>query len=326
MANKKRKPQGKATPKPQSDPWLNWCAPARGADVQRFLDNAEVLPEPLAICDALFDADELFYARLVISNAADDIIPEVHDAEAHPVPALESLEVNSEIQFTLDRISEQTFCILKHISEVWPHPKAVERLKNLANELVQLLYAMKEFGHKKIELATTMKRKNAAAKLEKAYGDSCMIGLAGDINTDAKRMFLEQKITPDEFRAAMRRAFLLDRQATKEINQSEEETPQPQPKQKKKPRPRYPKDEEARRILKEAKRRYESNTYANCSHAEVIKRMMDEHTNFEARILNGKLKGKNGGREQVKSKDREKAIATWGKYLSAYIIARKNKD
>ena len=218
MASKKRKSQGKASPKPQSDPWFNWCAPAQGADKQRFLDNAEVIPEPLAICDALFDADELFYARLAISNAAYDIFPEAHDAEVHPVPALESLEVNSEKQFTLSRISEQTFCILKHISEVWPHPNAVERLKNLANEMVQLLYAAREFGRKKIELATTMKRKDAAEKLKKAYKNFCMIDLTGDIDTDAKHLFLEQRITPDGFRAAMRRAFMLDRQATEKIN------------------------------------------------------------------------------------------------------------
>ena len=218
MASKKQKLQGKATTKPQSDPWLKWCPPAQGTDVQRFLDNAEAVPEPLALCDALFDADELFYARLAISNAADDIIPEANDVEAHPVPALESLEVNSEKQFTLSRISEQSCCILKHIREVWPHPKAVERLKNFANELVQLLYAVKEFGHKKIELATTMKRNDAAAKLEKAYKDFCMIDLSGDIDTDAKQLFLEQKINPDEFRAALRRAFVLDRQATEKIN------------------------------------------------------------------------------------------------------------
>ena len=222
MASKKRKPQGKATTKPQSDSWLKWCAPAQGADVQRFLVNPDAVPEPLAICDELFGTDELFYARLVISNAANDIIPEAHDAAAHPVPALESLEVNSERQFTLSRIFEQTVCILKRISEVWPHPKAVDRLKNLANELVQLLCAAQEFERKKIELAITMNYKSAAAKIEKAYKNFCMIELTGDIDTDTKRLFLERKITPDDFRAAMRRAFMLDRQATEEINSGSE--------------------------------------------------------------------------------------------------------
>ena len=324
MASKKQKPQGKATTKPQSDPWLKWCAPAQGADVQRFLDNAETVPEPLASCDALFDADELFYARLVISNAADDIIPEAHDAEAHPVPALESLEVNSEKQFTLNRISEQTFYILKHISEVWPHPKAVERLKNFANVLVQLLYAAQEFGRKKIELATTMKRMDAAAKLGKAYKDFCMIDLTGDIDTDAKRLFLERKITHDEFRAAMRRAFALDRQATKEIN-ANGETQAFMPNAPT-PRKRYPVDPEATKVLIEGARRKKEKAYRGDSNEAIMLLMIEEpHSIYRERMLYGRLKGKAGGqvRERVICLDKHKAAKNWGKYLSAYIICHK---
>ena len=88
----------------------------------------------------------------------------------------------------------------------------------------------------------------------------------------------------------------------------------------KKERKRYPQDNEALEILKEAARRKGTETYANCSSQDVIRQMMAEQAHREARILRGKLHGKKGGREQVKAKDRETAIKTWGKYLSAYIL------
>lgn len=92
-----------------------------------------------------------------------------------------------------------------------------------------------------------------------------------------------------------------------------------------KTRKRYPQDKEALDLLKEAARRKGTETYAGCSSQEVIRQMMDEHTNWEARILHGKLHGKKGGREQVKAKDRVRTIDTWGKYLSAYILDHPSK-
>lgn len=343
MSRKKQKSQGKATAKPQSDPWLKWYAPAQGADMQRFLANPEGhlgmgIIDYLDCIDTLYPSEILSSAQRTISDATKGInlpklenikVAHVLDVEDEDGTSLSNIPIFENVftkRLTLFELADNVFSKLERLKAAWPHQDAVERVKNTAKEFVRFLLAVYKMGQEKITQAKALGRIETAAKLEKAYKDFCMIELTGDIDTDAKRLFLGQKITHDEFRTAMRRAFVLDSQATETINQSKEKaTPQPQPKQKKKPRPRYPTDEEALKILKEAKRRYESDAYANCSLAEVIKRMMDQHTNFEGRILKGKLKGKNGGREQVKSKDREKAIATWGKYLSAYIIARKNE-
>ena len=217
MTIKKHNSKNKTTGNSQPD-WKKWCSPARGKDIQGGLCNPNDLPESIAVCEALFGIDELFYARIAITSATDNIVPEAPDLEHYPVPSLESLEVNSERQFTISSITEQTFCKLKDIKEVWPHPKAVERLEALAKELVQLLNAARELGDRKIALANTMKLKKAAAKLTQAYKTLCMIELAGDIEKDAEQLFLEKRITPDDFRAAMRTAFKLDRDATREIN------------------------------------------------------------------------------------------------------------
>ena len=343
MASKKQKSQSKVAPKPQSDPWLKWCAPAQGADVQRFIANPEErlgmgIIDYLDFVETLYPSEILSSAQRTISDATKGInlpklenimVPYVLDVEDEDGTRLSDIPLFENAltkRLTLIEIADKVFSNLEMLKKAWPHQDAVERAKKTAQEFVRFLFSVYKLEQDKITQAKAQGNIEAVAKLEKAYKDFCIINLTGDIDTDAKLLFLEQKITPDEFRAAMRRAFVLDRQATETINQPKEETHQLKPQQKKKLRQRYPNDEEALKLLTEAKRRYESKAYANCSHAEVIRRMMDEGTNFEARILNGKLKGKNGGREQVKPADREKAIATWGKYLSAYIIAHKKKD
>ena len=236
MAGKKQKTKGSTTLKPQSDPWLKWSAPAQGADVQELILEYG-LDDEMPMFDWPLDSIEF---TNTISDAANDIVPdEEPDIEKHPIPELESLRIVYSVspmsvwgepqEFTMSEVSERIFNTLKMLKDVWPHPKAVRRLKDVARKLVGLLNEAKELGRKKIELAHAMKRKDAAAKMEKAYDSLCMTDLTGDIDTDAKRLFLERKITPDEFHAAMRRAFVLDRQATKEINDNGANTPlQPQ--------------------------------------------------------------------------------------------------
>ncbi len=342
MSHKKQKSQGKVASKPQSDPWLKWCAPAQSAGVQRYFANPEErlgmsINDYLDCIEISNPFEILSSAQRTISDATKGInlpkleeitIPHVLDVEDEDGTSLGNIPIFENVltkRLTLFEIADKVFSKLEKLKAAWPHQDAVERVKNTAKEFVRFLLAVYKLEQEKITQAKALGCIETATKLEKAYKDFCIIELTGDIDTDAKRLFLERKITPDEFRVAMRRAFSLDRQATEKINQTEEGTFQPQPEQKKKRSPRYPKDKEALKVLEEAKRRYESDAYENYSLAEVISKMVNEDTNYTARILHGKLKGKDGGREQVKSQDREKAIETWGKYLSAYIVAHKNK-
>ena len=219
----------------KADPWVKWCVPAQGAEGQGLILEYG-LDDEMPVCDWPLDGIEFTNA---ISDAANDIVPdEEPDIKKHPIPELESLRIGYSVSpmsvcgetqaFTMSEMLERIFNTLKILKDVWPHPKAVGRLKDLARKLVGLLSEAKELGRKKIELACAMKHIDAEAQLEKAYANLCMTDLTGDIDTDAERLFIVEKITPERFRAAMRRAFMLDKQATKEIN-SKPKTIRPQP-------------------------------------------------------------------------------------------------
>lgn len=90
----------------------------------------------------------------------------------------------------------------------------------------------------------------------------------------------------------------------------------------KRKRTRYPKDQEALEVLKDAKRRKNSPAYDGDSNAAIITHMIQEaQSKWKARILHGKLGGKasDKGREHTKPLDTKKAANNWGKYLSAYL-------
>ena len=183
-----------------------------------------------------FNMRSLRNARDAVSKVADEIDSETFDAKESPVKKLAELEFKTSEYNTrpfspfIDEnnpyetwsvsflLGEKLFRVLKRISVVGALPEAVEKLKDLAQKLICLLMAGKKFFTKKIELAKAKGFESAAEKLEEARKEFCMIELTGDIDTVAKRLFLERQITPDKFLAAMRRAFRLDREATDEIN------------------------------------------------------------------------------------------------------------
>ena len=100
-------------------------------------------------------------------------------------------------------------------------------------------------------------------------------------------------------------------------------------KPKNKERTRYPKDREAKAVLKEAARRKGCKSYSGDGNAAIIKYMINEpQSKWKARILYGKLKGKASGqgREHSIPIDAEKAAKKWGGYLSAYMIDHTPKQ
>lgn len=278
-----------------------------------------------------------------ISIAANDIIPDVPDPGGHPICALESLEViyetnieteediydeyGNSLYYTLrntkpvNKIVELTYSKLDFIKAVFTHPDAMEEAKNL----VEFLEAVHKLMQKKIALAETMGLKEEMEKFKCADEAICMVEFTGDIDRDAKQLFFERKITPDEFRIAMRSAFMLDRQATEKINQAEEGTFHPQPEQKKKRRRYYPHDSEALETLREAERRSKSDKYQNLSRKEILKSMISEDTKnrtYRNRILKGKKK--NGAWEYSHERAEEKELKNWERYFSAYLHRDSN--
>ena len=230
MAIKKAKPSKEVAQKSLPNPWRTWCNPTDvdNADRQYFLDNQEELLSSIKN----FSPALLLDAAREITFAADEIVPGAPDIENHPVQALEILNIcTDEIGLDGGRclvplkniLDENPFhCnlykTLKWITAAWPLPEVVKQLKDLTPNMIRLLMAAQKLGRKKVELAETMKLKESSAKLTKAYKTFCMIELTGDIEKDAEQLFLEKRITPDDFRVAMRSAFKLDRDATKEIN------------------------------------------------------------------------------------------------------------
>lgn len=218
---RKKKTNRKAMRAKQSDPWETWCDPVPNADAQSqsgfkcLIDDSECPFDQIELSNAIFDV-------------ANDIVPEVPDIKKHPIPELESLHAGYSVgimsrygdatEYTTGEISERIFKTLKIFREVWPYPKAVKRLKDLSKKLVHLLNAGHGLTRKKLDLANTMGLKDSAAKLEQADRKLCMIELSGNIEKDAKQLFLVRKITPEEFHIAMRSALKLDREATEEIN------------------------------------------------------------------------------------------------------------
>ena len=226
----------------KTDPWLAWCKPSQGENVRRFLDNsAERLgmsvEDHLALMEKFFPSKTLHSAEYTISKAAKEAT----------IPKLEAIQVANTLDIECDdtRISapalmprlplfdvvDKVFAKLEEIKKAWPHPAAVERLKTVAKDFVRLLLAVQGLGKEKIAQAKADGRTDAVKKLEKAYKDFCMIDLTGDIDKDAEQLFLVKKITSDAFRAAMRRAFKLDREATDEINGVGNATLTPKPQQ-----------------------------------------------------------------------------------------------
>ncbi len=234
MASKKQKPQGKTSSTSQSDPWEVWwefvCVDE--VDRQAYLENQTGFVNEIKA----FDTRSLRNARDVVSEEADEIDSETFDAKEKPVKNLAELEFKTgeynkdqfgtyidednpyEIRSVRYFLDKRLFRVLKRISVVDALPEAMEKLKDLAHTLIGLLMAGRKFFTKKIELANAIELESAAEKLEDARKKFCMIELTGDIDKDAKRLFLERHITPNEFRAAMLRALKLDWDATEEIN------------------------------------------------------------------------------------------------------------
>lgn len=215
----------------QSDPWEQWrgFVDVDDEDRRSFSDESECILKKIET----FPVKRLRFARNTILDAADEMVVGAFDAYAYPCEALGFLEVKTDeldidqkgyvrnewSYFLLeDILDRQVFETMRNIAVTGAHPKAVRKLKELAPSLIRILLAARKLLGKKMELATKLGLNETAQKLGKACEEFCMIELTGDIDTDAKRLFLERKITPDEFRAAMRRAFMLDRQATEEIN------------------------------------------------------------------------------------------------------------
>lgn len=187
-----------------------------------------------ALMEMFFPSKTLHSAEYTISKAAKEAT----------IPKLEAIQVANTLDIECDdtRISapalmprlplfdvvDKVFAKLEEIKKAWPHPAAVERLKTVAKDFVRLLLAVQGLGKEKIAQAKADGRTDAVKKLEKAYKDFCMIDLTGDIDKDAEQLFLVKKITPDAFRAAMRSAFKLDREATDEINGAVNAMPTPQ--------------------------------------------------------------------------------------------------
>ena len=231
MSRKKQKSQGKVAPKPQSDPWRTWSEHVHvdSCERQDFSDN----PTGFVAKIKEFKTQRLLDAKDVVNQAADEIVVEAFDAKDYPVYELATLMFETK-EYEYDKegiyiigykafsagelLDKQLFITLKRIAIVGGLPEILEELRDLAPRLIRLLMAVKKFYMRKIALANAMGLTATAKKLERACKEFCMIELTGDIDTDAKRLFLERKITPDEFRAAMRLSFRLDSQATEEIN------------------------------------------------------------------------------------------------------------
>lgn len=235
-----KQPSRKATQKPQPDPWLTWCSSEHKPKSQPWLldyprqcrwferDPAEFLEH----MKESFVLKRLIVAAEEISSKSRDIVPEAPDVKRHPVPSLnfrfstgerspysyEMIEVSFDDLLDDNPISPNLFRNLLMFAIAWPHPQAVEQLKKLAPIVIQLLMAVHRFLLKKIALAKTMGLKRASKKLEEADMVLCMIEFSGDINKDAQQLFLAKKMSPNDFRIAIRKAFMLDRQATEEIN------------------------------------------------------------------------------------------------------------
>ncbi len=311
-------------------------------DMERVMQLMDSPEWNLHFLQGLCPPSRLHDAATRISIVANDIVPDVPDLDGHPICTLESLEVFYETRIeedvhdecsnpfyftvqntiTVGKIAELTYSKINSIKAIFAHPDAMEE----ARSLVEFLEATHRLMQKKIALAKVMGLKDAMAKFLCADEVICMVEFSGDIDQDAKQLFLGRKITPDEFRAAMRRAFVLDRQATKEINQSEEETHRHQSIQKKK-RCRYPKDTEALETLREAERRSKSNKYKNFSRKEILRSMIAENTKnkiYRLRILKGIKKGDVW--EYSHERSEEKELRNWERYFSAYLHRDTNGE
>lgn len=227
--------------KNQPDPWLTWCSSEHKPKSQPWLldyprqcrwferDPAEFLEH----MKESFVLKHLIVAAEEISYKSRDVVPEVPDVKHHPVPSLnfrfstgersrysyEMIEVSlADLLDDTPYHSQNLFHNLVMFAIAWPHPQAVEQLKKLAPIVIQLLMAIHRFLQKKIAQAKTMGLRRAAKKLEDADRALCVIEFSGDNNKDAEQLFLVKKMTPYDFRIAIRKAFMLDREATEEIN------------------------------------------------------------------------------------------------------------
>ena len=248
MAQKKK---FKTTEPLQADPWLAWCSPVYKSEAQDWLlDFPEVRQEferaPTEYLESMREscvAKYLLEAADEISDKSREILPEVPDVKAHPIPAFEYLRIytgevsyytGDQVVVLLPQLLEDNpfhcnlFRNLLMLAVAWPHKQAVNQLKELAPNVIRFLMAAHRFLQKKIALANTMGLKRTVKKLENADKSLCMIELTGDMDKDAKQLFLVKRITPDDFRIAMRSAFKLDREATVEINNGEQTAPLPQ--------------------------------------------------------------------------------------------------
>lgn len=215
-----------ATPMVGTDPWLEWGGFKNVDELDRleFLDDPEYFLKDIN----MLSPHLLVEAANCISRKANEIVLESPNLQDHPVPVLEKLNVYTDmyspytggmIVYALtELLDREIYYALRWIAAAGPLPDPMKKLKDIGPKLIRLLMAGVKFCTKKIALAKTFGLKSAAKKLEDARKEFRMIELTGNIDTDAKQLFLERKITTADFRAAMNRAFMLDRQATEDIN------------------------------------------------------------------------------------------------------------
>lgn len=203
--------------------WVEWSVPARETVYEEAVSELglDYLDYPDWVLDDIECSDG-------ISAESYKIVPGAEpDVEKYPIPALESIKtgysrtimscLSSFPEFSMLDMSEKFYQALCQLKDVWPHPKAIEQLRNIAGKLIPLLNDAKKLGDKKVSLAKRMGLMEVAANIERAYKTFCMIELTGDIHVDSEQLFIIHKVDPDELRTAMYSAFRLDRIATEKL-------------------------------------------------------------------------------------------------------------
>ena len=172
-----------------------------------------------AVCAGLVDATES--AR----RADAELSPDVPDVEAYPALSLEKLHINkSKLKKLIDEMRAS-------LMAAYRSGDTYRRNKLLAHWLCFVYQGAIPLLQKKYQIAIALGKHDAAKKLGDAFAAlpprdkiDHPNGLA-DIKSEAKH--LADEITPDGFCFDIRKAFMLDAEATKEINPKDDEKAQP---------------------------------------------------------------------------------------------------
>jgi len=164
--------------------------------------------------------DRIFDAMRNARGAAQEIIPEIADIKAHPLPSLESLEATPPEwthKKTLGQLSEEIFKQLQTEQVAKAYFKA-ERLEDFFTTWLLFIEAALELTAKKIAVAQCLGYRKTAAKFKQAIKPLPPTRFTRDKDIRAIARRLAETITPDGFRIALRGAFKVDAEATAEIN------------------------------------------------------------------------------------------------------------